>query len=68
MKLFISEKAPSLNRLSRARKMEKISFLTPFSVRVIFSGVYIQLDTRLIEKGYREIVYSWKRSGLESAE
>ena len=30
--------------------MEKISFLTLFSVRVILSRVYVQLDARLIEK------------------
>ena len=51
IKLSISEKAPSLNRLNRARKMEKISPLTLFSVRAILSRVYIQLDTRLIEEG-----------------
>ena len=32
---------PRLNRLNRARKMEKISFLILFSVRVILSRVYI---------------------------
>src|SRR6266498_1866693 len=68
MKLFISEKVPSLNRLSRARKMEKISFLTLFSLRVILSRVYVQLDVRPVEEGYREIVCSWKSSELESAE
>ena len=30
--------------------------------------MYVQLDARLIEKDYREIVYSWKSSELESAE
>ena len=35
------KKAPSLNRLSRARKMEKTSFLILFSVRVILSRVYV---------------------------
>src|SRR6266498_4188696 len=68
MKLFISEKVPSLNRLSRARKMEKISFLTLFSVRAILSRVYVQLDVRPVEEGYREVVCSWKSSELESAE
>ena len=68
MKLFISEKAPSLNRLSRARKMEKISFLIQFSVRAILSRVYVQLDARPIKKGYREIVCSWKNSELKPAE
>src|SRR6266536_2273752 len=74
MKLFVSEKAPSLNRLSRARKMEKISPLTQFSVRAILSRVYIQLDARPIEEGCekivssRKVVYSWKSSELESAE
>ena len=56
MKLSISKKAPNLNRLSRARKIEKISFLTQFSVRVILSRMYIQLDVRLIKKDYRKIV------------
>ena len=63
--LSISGKASNLNRLSRTRST---SLLAQFSIRVILSRVYIQLDARLIEKGYREIVYSWKRSGLESAE
>ncbi len=58
MKLSISKKAPNLNRLSRARKIEKISFLTQFSVRVILSRMYIQLDARPIERDYKEIVYS----------
>ena len=62
------KKAPSLNRLSRARKMEKISLLTQFSVRAILSRVYVQLDARPIEKSYREIVYSWKSFKFESAE
>jgi len=35
------KKAPSLNRLSRVRKMEKISPLILFSVRVILSRVNI---------------------------
>ena len=30
--------------------------------------MYVQLDTRPIEKGCREIVYSWKSSEPESAE
>src|SRR6266536_569594 len=30
--------------------------------------MYVQLDARPIEKGYREIVCSWKSSELESAE
>ena len=67
MKLFIGEKAPSLNRLNRARKMEKISLSTQFSVRAILSRVYVQLDARLIKKGCKKIVYSWKNSELESA-
>ena len=48
---YIREKASNLNRLSRARKMEKTSFLILFSVRVILSRVYVQLDARLIEEG-----------------
>ena len=58
------KKAPSLNQLDRARKIEKISLLTLFSVRVILSGVYVQLDTRPIEKDCREIVYLWEASNL----
>src|SRR6266498_268738 len=58
------KKTPSLNRLNRARKMKKISFLISFSVRVILSRVYIQLDARLIEKSCREVVYSWETSNL----
>ena len=54
---YVRERTPNLNRLSRARKMKKISFLTLFSVRVILSGVYIQLDARLIKEGYKEVVY-----------
>src|SRR6266536_2832580 len=68
MKLFIDKKAPSLNRLSRARKMEKTSPSAQFSVRAILNRVYVQLDVRPVEEGYREIVYSWKSSELESAE
>src|SRR6266516_1546928 len=30
--------------------------------------MYVQLDARPIEKGYREVVCSWKSSELESAE
>ncbi len=47
---------------------ESISFLAQFSIRAILSCVYVQLDARSIEKGYREIVYLWKSSELESAE
>src|SRR6266498_3829109 len=68
MKLSVGKKAPSLNRLSRARKMEKTSLSTLFSVRVIFSRVYVQLDVRPVEEGYREVVCSWKSSELESIE
>src|SRR6266511_659991 len=67
MKLSVGEKAPSLNRLSRAGKMKKTSPSTQFSVRVILSRVYVQLDTRPVKEGYREVVYSWKSSELESA-
>src|SRR6266498_1263613 len=68
MKLSVGEKAPGLNRLSRARKMEKISSLIQFSVRAILSRVYVQLDARPVEEGYREVVCSWKSSELESTE
>src|SRR6266536_2737138 len=30
--------------------------------------MYVQLDARPVEKGYREIICSWKSSELESAE
>ena len=68
MKLFINKKAPSLNRLSRTRKIEKISPLTQFSVRAILNRVYVQLDARPIKKDYKEIVYLWKSFEFESAE
>ena len=68
IKLSVNKKAPSLNRLSRARKIEKTSPSTQFSVRAILSRVYVQLDTRPIKKGCREIVYSWKSFEFESAE
>src|SRR6266498_3957901 len=58
------KKAPSLNRLNRARKMEKTSPSTPFSVRAILNRVYVQLDARPIEEGYREVVCSWEASNL----
>src|SRR6266540_1095412 len=63
--LSISGKASNLNRLSRTRST---SPSTQFNIRAILSRVYIQLDARPIEKNYREIVYSWKNSELESAE
>src|SRR6266487_4344272 len=63
--LSISGKASNLNRLSRTRSTSPSA---QFSIRAILSRVYVQLDARPIEKGYREIVYSWKSSGLESAE
>ncbi len=53
--LSISGKALNLNRLSRTRS---ISSSTQFNIRAILSRVYIQLNTRLIEKGYKKIVYS----------
>ena len=68
IKLSINEKAPSLNRLNRTKKMEKTSPSTQFSVRAILSRVYIQLDARPIEEGCGKIVCSWKSSELESAE
>ena len=63
--LSISGKALNLNRLNRARS---ISPSAQFNIRAIFSRVYVQLDTRPIEKGYKEIVYSWKSSEIKSAE
>src|SRR6266498_2002542 len=46
----------------------KISPSAQFSIRAILSRVYVQLDVRPVEEGYREVVYSWKSSELESAE
>ena len=66
-KSYIRERTPNLNRLSHARKMEKTSLLTQFSVRAILSRVYIQLGARPIEKDYKEVVYSWKSFKFESA-
>src|SRR6266511_5445052 len=63
--LSISRKATNLNRLSRTRSTSPSA---QFSIRAILSRVYVQLDARPIEKGCREIVYSCKSSGLESAE
>ncbi len=63
--LSISGKASNLNRLSCTRST---SLSAQFSIRAILSRVYVQLDARLIKKGYRKIVYSWKSSELESAE
>src|SRR6266536_715709 len=63
--LSISGKASNLNRLSRTRSTSPSA---QFSIRAILSRVYVQLDARPIEKGCREIVCSWKSSGLESAE
>src|SRR6266511_5740035 len=48
--------------------MEKISPSIQFSVRAILSRVYVQLDARPVEEGYREVVCSWKSSELESTE
>src|SRR6266508_6392293 len=64
---YVRGRAPNLNRLSRARKMEKTSPSTLFSVRAILSRVYVQLDVRPVEEGYREVVCSWKSSELKSA-
>ena len=66
-RLYIRGRAPNLNRLSSAREFE-ISLSAQFSVRAIPSRVYVQLDARPIEKGYKEIVCSWKSSELKSAE
>ena len=48
-------RAPNLNRLSSAREFET-SFLAQFSVRVILSRVYIQLDVRPLEEGCGKVV------------
>src|SRR6266498_3368149 len=63
--LSVSGKASNLNRLSRTRSTSPSA---QFSIRAILNRVYVQLDTRPIKKGCREIVCSWKSSGLESAE
>ncbi len=47
---YVRGRAPNLNRLSRARKNIKISPSAQFSVRVILSRVYVQLDARPIEE------------------
>src|SRR6266536_2958061 len=65
---YVRGRAPNLNRLSRVKKIEKTSPSTQFSVRAILSCMYVQLDTRPIEKDYKKIVYSWKSSELKSAE
>src|SRR6266536_1702216 len=63
--LSINKKASNLNRLNRTRSTSPSA---QFNIRAILSRVYVQLDARPIEKGCREIVYSWKSSELESAE
>src|SRR6266498_3308582 len=63
--LSINGKASNLNRLSRTRSTSPSA---QFSIRAILSRVYVQLDARLIKRGCREIVCSWKSSELESAE
>src|SRR6266511_3189556 len=65
---YVRGRAPNLNRLSRTRKMEKTSPSTLFSVRAILNRVYVQLDARPVEEGYREVVCSWKSSEFESTE
>src|SRR6266487_3707295 len=62
---YVRGKASNLNRLSRTRSTSPSA---QFSIRVILSRVYVQLDTRPIEKGCREIVCSWKSFELKSAE
>src|SRR6266536_1788857 len=62
---YVRGRAPNLNRLSRARSTSPSA---QFNIRAILSRVYVQSDARPIEKGYREIVCSWKNSELESAE
>ena len=47
---YIRGRTPNLNRLSRARKNIKTSPSAQFSVRVILSRVYVQLDARPIKK------------------
>src|SRR6266536_6626784 len=51
---YVRGRALNLNRLSSARKNIKISPSAQFSVRVILSRVYVQLDARPIEEGLWE--------------
>ncbi len=52
---YVRGRAPNLNRLSSAKEFE-ISFLAQFSIRVILSRVYVQLDIRPIEEGCEKVV------------
>ena len=47
---YIRERAPNLNRLKSAREIKTL-LSVQFSIRVIPSRVYVQLNARLIEKG-----------------
>ncbi len=67
-KIVYSWKSSELESAEQWEKKYKISPSAQFSIRVILSRVYVQLDARPIEKGCRKIVYSWKSSEFESAE
>src|SRR6266496_56655 len=60
-------KALNLNRLSSTRKNQKPRPQPNSVTRAIPSRVYVQLDARLVEEGYMEVVCSWKSSEFESA-
>src|SRR6266536_2005676 len=63
---YIREKTLNLNRLSRVREKAKRHPQPNSIIRAILSYIYIQLNTRPVEKNYKKIVYSWKNSEFES--
>src|SRR6266511_1660106 len=65
---YVRGKALNLNRLSSVREKAKHHSQPNSIIRAIPSYICVQLDARPVEEGYREVVYSWKSSELESAE
>src|SRR6266545_4899294 len=65
---YVRGKALNLNRLSSVREKAKPHPQPNSIIRAIPSYMCVQLDARPVEEGYREVVYSWKSSELESAE
>src|SRR6266498_1724475 len=65
---YVRGKALNLNRLSSVREKVKHYPQSNSIIRAIPSYMCVQLDARPVKEGYREIVYSWKSSELESAE
>src|SRR6266498_3166188 len=61
---YIRKRTPNLNRLSSAREFET-SLSAQFSVRVILSRIYVQLDARLIEEGYGKVVCCGRAPNLD---